>query len=46
MIGKEVIESEPMPSSEVKEILEELKFPQNWKKYKELDYVFEMNELF
>jgi hypothetical protein len=29
-----------------KEILEELKYPQNWKKYKELDYVFEMNELF
>lgn len=29
-----------------KEILEELKYPQNWKKYKELDYIFEMNELF
>ena len=29
-----------------KEILEELKYPQNWKKYKELDYVFEMNQLF
>lgn len=28
------------------EILEELKYPQNWKKYKELDYVFAMNELF
>ena len=28
------------------EILEELRYPQNWKKYKELDYVFEMNELF
>lgn len=27
-------------------ILEELKYPQNWKKYKELDYVFAMNELF
>ena len=32
--------------SATKEILEELKYPQNWKKYKELDYVFEMNELF
>ena len=29
-----------------KEVLEELKYPQNWKKYKELDYVYEMNELF
>ena len=29
-----------------KDILEELKYPQNWKKYKELDYVYEMNELF
>ena len=29
-----------------KDVLEELKYPQNWKKYKELDYVFEMNELF
>ena len=29
-----------------KKILEELKYPQNWKKYKQLDYVFEMNELF
>ena len=29
-----------------KETLEELKYPQNWKKYKELDYVFEMNKLF
>ena len=29
-----------------KEILEALKYPQNWKKYKELDYVYEMNELF
>lgn len=29
-----------------KEVMEELKYPQNWKKYKELDYVFEMNELF
>lgn len=29
-----------------KEILEELKYPQNWKKYKALDYVYEMNELF
>ena len=29
-----------------KEILEELKNPQNWRKYKELDYVFEMRELF
>lgn len=28
------------------EVIEELKYPQNWKKYKELDYVFEMNELF
>ena len=28
------------------EVLEELKYPQNWKKYKELDYVFEMNALF
>ena len=27
-------------------ILEELKFPQNWKKYKQLDYIYEMNELF
>lgn len=29
-----------------REILEELKYPQNWKKYKELDYIYEMNELF
>ena len=29
-----------------KEVLEELKYPQNWKKYKALDYVYEMNELF
>ena len=29
-----------------KEIIEELKYPQNWKKYKELDYVNEMNGLF
>ena len=29
-----------------KELLSELKYPQNWKKHKELDYVFEMNELF
>ena len=29
-----------------KEVLEELKYPQNWKKYKELDYIFAMNELF
>jgi len=29
-----------------KDVLEELNYPQNWKKYKELDYVFEMNELF
>ena len=29
-----------------KETLEELRYPQNWKKYKELDYVYEMNELF
>lgn len=29
-----------------KEVLEELRYPQNWKKYKELDYVFAMNELF
>lgn len=28
------------------EVLEELKYPQNWKKYKELDYVMEMNEMF
>lgn len=29
-----------------KEVLEELKYPQNWQKYKELDYIFEMNEMF
>ena len=29
-----------------KEILEELKIPQNWQKYPELDYIFEMNGLF
>ena len=36
----------PMEKKERAEILEELKYPQNWKKYKELDYVFAMNELF
>ena len=29
-----------------KEVLDELKYPQNWQKYKELDYIFEMRQLF
>lgn len=29
-----------------RELKDELKYPQNWKKYKELDYVFEMAEMF
>ena len=29
-----------------KEVAQELIYPQNWKKYRELDYIFEMNELF
>lgn len=40
------VEALKFMSTATKEILEELKYPQNWKKYKELDYVFVMNELF
>ena len=29
-----------------KEVLDELKYPQNWQKYKELDYIFEMRQLY
>ena len=40
------VEALKFMATATKEILEELKYPQNWKKYKELDYVFEMNQLF
>ena len=40
------VEALKFMATATKEILEELKYPQNWKKYKELDYVCAMNELF